>query len=464
MPLILPGNVGSATAATGFNVANSLRFNDGSADRLQRTQDTADSRKKFTLSYWIKKTNTARIMVLHSFNSGNYIYHDYENDRLSMYSQTGGTLNFNVTPTRVFKDVSAWYHIVIAVDTTQGTAANRMKIYVNGVQETVFTNSSYPSQNLDCEIGTTDHLLNFGAYNVNSDPVDGYLAEVVLIDNQALAADQFGEFDSDSGIWKPINVSGLTFGTNGSYLEFKETGTSANASGMGADTSGNANHFAVANLTAVDQSIDTCTNNFATFNPLVNNFGDNMTLSEGNLVATGPDSSHNSAFSTFGVTKGKWYWEAKFVDASDNFYHGVAGSNITSGNIENPMNANGFTGWNNGNGGEILKDGDNTSNDYGTLGDNDILGVALNADDYQITFYKNGSALVSNYALSTTGRDTLHVLHVGSSTSAVSSYNFGSPAHAISSGNTDGDGFGNFEYAVPSGFFALCTKNLAEYG
>ena len=452
---------------TGFNVDNSVRMS-GATVNLQRDFSGDGNRRTWTYSTWFKLSNIKQSGFF-NWGKGNPEF------SLRFESATSNTANnyfrvsqydnaqiLDLVTTQFFADPAAWGHMVVAFDTTQGTASNRVKVYFNGTQITSFSTASYPDEDFETFVNQASkkHYIGYADY----EPINGYLCETVFIDGQQLAPDQFGEFDSDSNIWKPIDVSGLTFGTNGYYLQYKEAGTSQNASGIGADTSGGTNHFAVDDVVATDQSTDTCTNNFATFNPLVNNNGENMTLSEGNLVATGPDSSHNSAFSTFGVTTGKWYWEAKFVDASDNLYHGVAGSNILSANAENPMNSNGFTGWNNGDGGEILKDGDNTSNDYGTLGDNDILGVALNADDYQITFYKNGSALVSNHALSTTGRDTLFVLHVGSSTSAVSAYNFGSPPYAISFGNTDGDGFGNFEYAPPSGYFALCTKNLAEYG
>ena len=470
---ILPAN---SVTASGYDVANSLRFNDGSADRLQRTQDTADSRKKFTLSYWIKKTNNARIMVLHSFNSGNYIYHDYENDRLSMYSQTGATLNFNVTPTRLFRDPSAWYHIVIAVDTTQGTAANRMKIYVNGVQETVFTNSTYPGENHDCEIGTTSHLLNFGAYNVNSSPLDGYLAEVVLIDNQALAPDQFGEFDEDSGIWKPIKVSGLTFGTNGSYLEFKESGTSANASGMGADTSGNANHFAVANLTAVDQSTDTCTNNFATLNPL-NNYWAAATFTQGNTVYTSNNSSeyYGVSTSTIGVASGKWYFEAKNSTNTDQGILGITSRTQTGRGtwLGSTSQAYGYYST----GGVIRSSASDTS--YGaSYTANDIIGIYLDLDNNLMYVSDNGSLqnsgtghAITAAALTDSG---FYHLAVGdnSDNTQVWQVNFGGTSgFAISSGNADDNGYGNFEYSpnitgdsVAKKFYALCSKNVAEFG
>ena len=465
--------------AGGFNVDNSLRFNNGTADRLQRTQDTADSRKKFTLSYWMKKTKSVRTMVLHSFNGGEYIYHDYENDRLSMYSQTGGTLNFNVTPTRLFRDPSAFFHIVIAVDTTQSTASNRIKIYVNGVQETVFTNSTYPSLNLDCELGTTSHLLNFGPYNVNGNTFDGYLAEVVLIDNQALEPDQFGEFDEDSGIWKPIKVSGLTFGTNGSYLEFKESGTGTNASGMGADTSGNTNHFAVNNLTAIDQSTDTCTNNFATMNPL-DNFWQGFAFSDGNTTVTTTNASQSYSTSSIMVSSGKWYVECKPVSGGSEPEIGIF-SKLTGANAGNnsqlSYNANGYA-YRASNPGSVWYNGSAVSTSFSQYANGDIVGIALDLDNNKLYFSKNGTFGNSgNPTSGSTGTGAISIVAPTSTTlgayafamnetfndqNKVFSWNFGNAPFAISSGNTDGNGRGNFEYAVPDGYLSLNTKNLSE--
>ena len=454
--LIIPAN--SASAAGGFDVANSCRF-DGSSSYLHKTPTNAGNRLKYTFSTWVKKSKiTGEQIIFTAYASNtNHTYLRFKTTGEIRYRDVASdSTNGQLVTSAKFRDPSAWLNVVLVVDEENGTSGNRLILYVNGLRVTQFSTETMPtaattwnSANVKMEIGVTDG-------GDGDDWFDGYMAETVFIDGSALAPTDFGEFDEDSGIWKPIKVSGLTFGTNGFYLDFKE------ASNLGNDANGGTD-FTEVGLAAVDQSTDTCTNNFCTFNPLVNNANDNMTLSEGNLVATSPDSSWNASFSTFGVTKGKWYWEAKLTNTSNNYYHGVAGSNILVANAANPMNENGFTGFYNASGGEILKDGDVTSNDYGTLSTNDILGVALNADDYQITFYKNGSALVSNYALSTTGRDTLFVLAV-SAASGVSSYNFGSPTFAISSGNADADGYGNFKYAVPSGYFSLNTKNLAEYG
>jgi hypothetical protein len=286
------------------------------------------------------------------------------------------------------------------------------------------------------------------------------MAEAVLIDGSQLAADQFGEFDEDSGIWKPIDVSGLTFGTNGFYLEFKQSGTSQNSSGLGADTSGNDNHFAVTNLTAVDQSIDTCTNNFATLNPLIEFYPSyTSTFSEGNLDITRSD--NGGGLATIMPTKGKWYAEFKFitVGSGTNAIGVLPYDKITDNefNVENK----GVAYLSNG-----QKKVDNSASSYGnTYGANDIISIAINLDDGEAVFYKNGTAQNSGNAISGfTNAGVMAISCKGGGSTWKWSSNFGSPFFAISSGNTDANGFGNFEYAVPSGYFALCTKNLAEYG
>ncbi len=219
---------------------------------------------------------------------------------------------------RLFRDPSAWYHIVVAVDTTQSTASNRVKIYVNGTQETSFSTETYPSQNLDTNFNDTNHQNILGAvYQIGGSLqyYDGYMAEVVFIDGSQLTPTSFGEFDEDSPtIWKPIDVSGLTFGTNGFYLDFE------NASSLGADVSGNGNNFSVNNLTSIDQSTDTCTNNFATFNPLIIFYPTYVsTLSDGNLTATRSDNGGNH--STIMPTQGKWYAEFKCITKGSGVSH-----------------------------------------------------------------------------------------------------------------------------------------------
>ena len=477
---------------TGFDVANSLRFNVGSTDHLDRSQSTGNQ-KTYTVSFWIKRGVTGGqeyIVSARYGNSSRYQYIRWNGDNNSdkdcldifsgIYSTSSTSTSMAFKTNRKFRDVSAWYHIVLAVDTTQGTESNRVKIYVNGVQETSFATATYPSQNQDhfFNINTTPNEI--GAQN-SSSTLGSYLSEVVLIDGSQLAADQFGEFDEDSGIWKPIDVSGLTFGTNGFYLQFKESGTSANSSGLGADTSGNNHHFTVSNLTAIDQSTDTCTNNFCTMNPLA--ASSYSTLSEGNTQTKGNSGADNgNVISTFAPSNGKWYCECLVQTGKPTGYPSVGLAQVSDANFGTVLNSTvGTAGYNSAQSGVIRPDGQRYSNNstaswtVTTYDTNDILMMAMDCDNGAFYIGKNGTWMNSGNPNSGSSRTNAFLTWTPASqegqafatrdyNGSVLQWNFGSPAFAISSGNTDGDGYGNFEYAVPSGYFSLNTKNLAEYG
>jgi hypothetical protein len=263
MPLIIPSN---SISAGGYEVDNSLRFNDGSSDYLSRTP-SASNRKTYTISTWIKRGELSSVQNIFtagvSGRDGGLRW--LGDNKLSFYQWDGSSsYDFSLETNAMYRDVSAWYHIVVAVDTTQGTASNRLKLYVNGEQITSLQASSYPSLNFDTLINNNNAHYISGAVDTTygTRRFDGYMAEVCFIDGTALDPTSFGEFDEDSGIWKPIDVSGLTFGTNGFYLDFEDSAA------LGDDVSGNGNDFTVNNLTAIDQTTDTPTNNFATLNPL----------------------------------------------------------------------------------------------------------------------------------------------------------------------------------------------------
>jgi len=476
--LLYPSNV---FIPVPHDVDNSLRFNSASADSLTRTTSGAGtSNQKFTMSLWVKKSSndSAARRLIELYNTSSYYvslrFRDDHSNRLDFYSESNGA-GVNLRTNRSFRDTSAWYHIVFAVDTTDSTANDRMKMYVNGVEETSFASRTNfgSNENINFNNSGDNQLISISesASNTENDrKFNGYMAEVCFIDGQALAPTSFGEFDEDSGVWSPIDVSTLTFGNNGYYLEFKESGTSTNSSGMGADTSGNDNHFAVNNLTAVDQSTDTCTNNFATLNPLYT-FNYNLTFSDGNLSASGSQNQWQGASSTMAINTGKWFYEAKFTSATD-----IGNSSVGFMGMEDSVYSNAtrnFVGFYNYDGGEIwVADSGHTptTNDYGTFSNGDIIGIALDYDNEYLTVYKNGSAIVTNFdygAVSTSsyvkgGKFIApKVFNYGSGTISL---NFGNPPYAISSSNADANGHGNFEYAVPSGYFALCSKNLAEFG
>ena len=451
MPLILGTN---SIKDTGYNVANSLRFNDGDSDSLTKTfSGDGTSHDVGTVSVWLKRSELGAEQGIFTAGSSN---------RNFIRIESGGQLtfrsvadSFHLQTNQVFNDPSAWYSIIIAWDTSQGTASNRVKFYVNGTQVTSFGTETYPAQDLDIKLGAAE-LNAIGKDSEQTNPYyDGYMAEFVYIDGQQLTPTSFGEFDEDSPtIFKPIDVSGLTFGTNGFYLDFE------NASSLGADVSGNSNNFTVNNLTSVDQSSDTCTNNFATFNPLIIFYPSYVsTLSDGNLTATRSDNGGNH--STIMPTQGKWYAEFKCITKGAGVSH--VGAIPYDKFTDNEFNAQ-------NKGVAYRTDGkkyiDGTGTTYGdTWGAGDIISIALNLDDGEAVFYKNGTAQNSGTAITGFTYDSPMAIMVGGGGSTWKwSANFGNPPYSISSGNADGNGYGNFEYAVPSGYYSLNTKNLAEYG
>ena len=460
----MPTILGANTLSTGYNVANSLRFNDDDSAFLSKTfSGDGTHHDKGTVSVWLKRGELGAEQGIFTAGSSNRHFIRFESsDTLTFRAVTD---SFHVQTTQVFRDPSAWYHIVIAYDTSQGTASDRVKMYVNGSQISSFSQTDYPDQDLDIKLGAAE-LNCIGKDSEQTNPYyDGYMAEFVYIDGQQLAPTSFGEFDEDSPtIWKPIDVSGLTFGTNGFHLDFEDSGT------LGNDKSGNDNDFASSGLAATDQSTDTCTNNFCTMNPL-NRYQYNFTFSEGNLKVANSSSNWHAASGTIGINTGKWYFEAKYTGSS-NLQHWYVGF---GGEAQNASDAtrNSVAFYNN-DGGEVhtsdVSNNTATTADYGTFSQNDIIGIALDYDNEYISVYKNGSAIVTNYDYGATSyssnlKDGETIFpYVAHYASGDISMNFGSPAYSISSGNADARGHGNFEYSVPSGYFALCSKNLAEFG
>jgi hypothetical protein len=461
------------------NIENSTRFNDGSSDYLSRTPSSAGNRKTWTWSGWVKRGTIGANSIFEAGTaSNNSLGFQFESgtDNLQFFVYNGSSVTVNVKTTQVFRDLSAWYHIVVAFDTTQGTASNRVKLYVNGSQVTDLASTTYPSQDTDYNINNTNaHELGRAVFG-SSNYFDGYMAEVVFIDGQALDPTSFGEFDSTTGIWKPKKIgqqfaAGGGAGTNGFYLDFKDS------SNLGNDASGNNNDYTVNNLTSVDQSTDTCTNNFCTLNPLASGVaigGSDGTFADGNLFFSGASSAWCATKGTFSVTQGKWYMEAKKTTNANGTSNGQGAvavgfaelqSNLGNDNPQNDsdvyssilvINDNGWT--------TNFANGTQWSTPL-AVNDGDIVGIALDLDGNNYIFYVNGSQ-VDTGSLGG-GYDgnglTPCVINYGGDTREFTC-NFGSPSFTISSGNSDANGFGNFEYSVPSGYYALNTSNLNTYG
>jgi len=479
----LIGGANSAAADAGYDVDNSLRFNDDDGAYLQRTAGANTGEDNATLSFWfklgnIKSDNNGGTIMTEGGTTGTHI--------MQIYAQKIyiGSVNFSLMFPNLIRDPSAWYHLFVAYDSSQATDTNRVKAYLNGVLLTnAVTFTTYPDQNENlalCEDGDTTRVGSRG--NTGASAFDGYLAEFHFLDGTTKAYTDFGEFDGDSGIWKPKEYTGGSYGNNGFYLEFKETGTDQDSSGIGADTSGEDNHLAVTNLAATDQSTDTPTNNFATMNPL--DAGSEATLSEGNCKYTGGTTVGQSQLQmcggTFGVSNGKWYFEVKRI--SNNAFVGIYAADHGAVNIGY---TNAFqSGWNGYSHGVYTSTGNATSGNadtaYGSaIDDDDIIGVALDLDNGAIYYSDNGTFMDSGDPTSgasktgaasnfTTTVETWILGFISDGSSGVAGVyecNFGGcPAFTVSSGNSDANGYGNFEYAPPSGYYAPCTKNLAEFG
>ena len=345
MPLILPGNVASATAGA-YEVANSCRFNDGDSANFTKTQ-SGGNQDRWTFSAWIKRSTVrlvehvgnARQAIFSSEESGtsnnvNLSFEASDELFLTVNGATTGRLGTN----RKFQDVGAWYHIVAIWDSGNATAGNRMRMFVNGVEETSFKTDTNPSQNADSfvnQAGDTIRIGIGGDATTTGYAFDGYMAEVCLIDGTVYTASDFGEFDEDSPtIWKPKDVSGLTFGTNGFYLDFEDS------SNLGNDANGGTDLTEV-NLAAADQATDTPTNNFCTLNPLSLHHSNTPTLAQGNCRYIGVAAHEFGCIGTMGISSGKWYFERKMVsqDAGpdDDSFRNVFGVTAQSGHSDFQM-------------------------------------------------------------------------------------------------------------------------------
>jgi len=461
----------------GYQVNNSLRFNYGSSDYLERTS-TSGNRRTFTFSTWLKRSNlvdgnpgdydtffSSDQAVTNSFRITFNDDDGADDDRLMVYFYTG-TFQLKLITNQLFRDVSAWYHIVVAVDTTQATDTNRVKIYVNGSQITSFLSTLYPSQNTDTSVNQSGAPCRVGAGT--SLYFNGYMSEVYLIDGQQLTPSSFGQTDSATGIWTPKAYTG-TYGTNGFELEFK------NSAALGTDTSGNGNNFTVNNLTSVDQSTDTPTNNFATLNPLVNTNG--VAYTEGNLKVNfaGNTSWARGVAGSIVLDTGKWYWEVKQTAVGYNINGVTREDNLTfysgqSATVLYNRNMNALQ-----DDGSLYTNGVYSASAY-TYATGDIVMFALDMTDKKMYVGKNGTWFNSGNPSAGTGQIFSSsdftsgygyvpiTLGYDLGTDPIMEYNFGSPPYSVTGGYTDAGGFGNFSYQPPSGYYALCTRTLAKFG
>jgi len=467
---ILQRTANRGSISTGYEIDNSLKLEADNSENLYRNLNASTSTTKFTHSMWVKRTELTNAQLLYmrgvAGNEAGLLRFSNESGYehgLQIDIGASGTNARSVT-TRKFRDTSAWYHIVLAVDTTQSTAANRRRLYVNGVEETVFGMSNLPSQNFAMEVSSAKH--RYGAYNDtdNYAPFSGYIAECHYVDGLQLDATSFGEFHDDSGIWKPKQYTG-SYGTGGYYLKFNDS------SALGNNSAGDGTDFTLRNIAAADQATDSPTNNFCTLNPLINPKSAYSKMAEGATVYDSTAGGISGAFGTFALTSGKWYWECKLTEQKTH-YIGISaiddGDNITS--ASDPQDINSTFIFNISaarieyiNSGTKTYGSNDAFTDFHTVGD--VIGIALNMDDNQISIYGNGTLQsgVANSSLYDAANKMVVPFHATLQDEV--QYNFGGySAWTPSSAVIDENGYGTFEYAPPSGYYALCTKNLAEYG
>ena len=441
-----------------YEIDQSCRFTDGDTPDLSRTPGSASNQKTWTLSMWLKLGDPNPGGVLwnagvNNFSTGNandWIF--FSSGALNWQLSDGSSgQNGNLTTSQLFRDPAAWYHLVFRTDTTQGTADNRMRIYLNGEQITAFGSRTNPGQNLDMQTNSTDkHVI--GRALLNGNTFDGYFAEIAFIDGSSLAASSFGETNSTTGQWIPIDVSGLTFGTNGFLLAFQDS------SALGDDTSGNGNDYASTNLAAADQVSDSPTNNYATMSPL--NHPSLYEVSDGNLYcgfSFAPTNSRGTTATMAYPRTGKWYWEGTNT-VGDQGLFGVRAFDGTQSVADfctvfnvNSVNAYGIYSSN----GNLYQDGSSSSVGE-TWGNGDTVGVAFDVDTGKLWFSKNGSWASGNPAdgsspsVTVPSGELANVIYpwggCGSNTH-FQRYDFGQSG---------------FRDDPPTGFSALSTANLPD--
>ncbi len=457
MSILGSNMLAGAAGRARHEIERSLRFNRSESTELNFTPSSAGNQKTWTWSAWIKRSllNTSGNFQ-HLFNplrggdGSNEAVFRFRDDNTLEIEDSGNTRGQLVT-NQVFRDTSAWYHIVFVLDTTQATAANRAKLYVNGEQVTSFSAETYPSQNTTWGWnGAQEHGL--GVYNLfDAQYFDGYMAEVNFVDGTALDASYFGETDLETGAWIPRQYNG-SYGTNGFYLKFADN-SGVTATTLGKDSSGNANNWTPSNFSVTagagnDSLLDTPTNNWCTLNSAANTTG-TRTLSNGNLQADLSGAGAKGVGTFLIPTSGKWYWEMTANDSNSNQAPGVLQHNSDFGTYDTSKAASYFPN------GEYKIESASQVSGFSTYTTNDVIAFAVDADTSppEIYFAKNNTwqnsadpaAGTNGFDLTANQRYLPYMQHGSSSSSSSGIFNFGQRA---------------FAYTPPAGFQALNAKNL----
>ncbi len=435
---------------------------------LTRTQGTPTNNKIFTVSCWFKASQVANEMKLiysddNSTNNYTYIHFSDTSGRIRFQNRNSGSNNTELIWENHIRDFSAYYHLVMAVDSTQSTASNRVKFYLNGVQQTTLDSSAntYPPVNQSFTLNSGGYGVDIGSSNTSS-YFQGSMTHFHFVDGTAYPASTFGETDSVSGIWKPKTAPSVTYGTNGFFLKFENSGA------MGTDSSGNTNTFAVGGGT-LTQNVDTPSNNFATNNPICNIAGRWTMTNANNTIQHANSGAWTAMMSSILPSVGKYYMEAKITGGASRTMFGVMSADTNIMSYETNLTT--ICLYYNLSGGEFQQSGSTTSgNNYGTFADNDIAGIALDCTNKYISIYKNGSALVTNHTIPTTVTGFIGFGFTSDSNSTIYQCNygngfFGTTAVTTNSGAgyQDADGNGKMNYTVPSGYKILCTKGINSF-
>jgi hypothetical protein len=449
-------NSNAISTAGGYDINNSLRLRASASAYLNRTPASTTNRRTYTYSFWTKySTGSSDVSIFSTYggSAGQFLTIGFIDSGKSLVidQYNGSARDLIIYTTQVFRDPSAWYHVVIAVDTTQATSSNRVKIYVNGSQVTAFATATYPSLNFDTYVNTTQ-VSNVGRrVDIPGQYYDGYLAEVNFVDGQALTPSSFGETDTTTGSWKPKAYSG-TYGTNGFYLKFSDIATTSGSNaGLGKDFSGNTNYWTTNNISVTagvtyDAMIDSPTltsatvANYATLNPLLRLNGIVGTFTNGNLNFLAPTAADYYYCSTmFTGTTGKYYSEATI---------NAIGSGIVNGLINEAQVG---TAWGNKAAyretGVIYDLSGTTVTSGSTFTTGDVIGIAVDIGAGTVQFYKNNVAQGATPSFSFTAGTPLAFAGRSNNGNADLAFNFGQRP---------------FKYTPPSGFVALNTYNLPD--
>jgi len=455
-------------ANLGYFIKNSLRFRSSASGYLNRTPASATNRKTWTWSAWVKRGSLGsnQHLFMGRNNGSNYdMIRWNSDDTIYFFGQNGGVDSYRRQTTAVYRDPSAWYHIVAVLDTTQATASNRTKLFVNGSQVTSFSSSVDCSLNFDSYVNNTNiHFL--GGNNLDSVYSDGYLTEINFIDGQALTPSSFGKTDNGTGQWVPKKFAG-TYGTNGFYLKFADA-SAATAAAIGKDSSGNGNNWTPNNISVTsgvtyDAMIDSPTrsaaaSNYCTWNPLAK--GSNLVTTSGNLSVNngGVEASHRAIVGTMGMTTGKWYWEAVVNNSSNVDIIGVIPSSIsTFNNYVGGLGDSAGWGYNTSTGNYYVGGNWASSGTAPAFTSSATIMIAYDADAKKMWVGQNGTW---NTAAGGVGNPS-------SGTNALFTYSGSETTFlpAVSIYNNTGAWVANFgqrpfSYTPPSGFKSLNTFNL----